>query len=58
MKKLSLVVPVYFEQECINQFLAETIPVLNGLNYEWEIVFIDDGIRCFNNVFGGTIILF
>lgn len=44
MKKLSLVVPVYFEQECIEQYLKETIPALNGLkNYEWEIVFIDDG---------------
>lgn len=44
MQKLSLVVPVYFEQDCIDQYLAETIPVLNGLsNMDWEIVFVDDG---------------
>ena len=43
MKKLSLVVPVYFEEDCIAQFLKETIPVLKGLGMGWEIVFIDDG---------------
>lgn len=45
MKKLSLVVPVYFEEECINQFIDETIQVLNNLNMDWEIVFIDDGSK-------------
>ena len=43
MKKLSLVIPVYFEEECITQFLLETKPVLESTGYEWEIVFIDDG---------------
>ncbi len=40
---LSLVVPVYFEQECIEQFIAESTAELekHGLNY--EIVFVDDG---------------
>jgi len=42
-KKLSLVVPVYFEEECILQFIKETEVVLNTLNLEYEIVFIDDG---------------
>jgi glycosyltransferase involved in cell wall biosynthesis len=41
--KLSLVVPVYFEEECIIQFLNETIPVLEAIKMDWEIVFIDDG---------------
>jgi dolichol-phosphate mannosyltransferase len=45
MKKLSLVVPVYFEEECIQQYLSETIPVLEKLQMEWEIVFIDDGSK-------------
>jgi glycosyltransferase involved in cell wall biosynthesis len=45
MKKLSLVVPVYFEEECIQQYLYETIPVLEKLQMEWEIVFIDDGSK-------------
>lgn len=45
MKKLSLVVPVYFEEECIAQYLNETIPVLENLSMEWEIVFVDDGSK-------------
>ena len=46
MKKLSLVVPVYFEEDCIGQYLKETIPVLENIpNIDWEIVFIDDGSR-------------
>ncbi len=45
MKKLSLIVPVYFEEDCINQYLFETIPVLDNIEMEWEIVFIDDGSK-------------
>ena len=43
MKKVSLIVPVYFEQECIAQFIKETTDVLHTINYDYEIVFIDDG---------------
>ncbi len=44
MKKLlSLVVPVYFEEQCIARFIAETSDVLRTLPVEYEIVFIDDG---------------
>lgn len=42
-EKLSLVVPVYFEQECIAQFIKETTEVLARISMEYEIVFIDDG---------------
>lgn len=42
-KTLSLVVPVYFEEECIQQFINETQAVLVTLPLEYEIVFIDDG---------------
>jgi len=42
-KKLSLVVPVYYEQECIHQFIKETTAVLVTLAFDYEIVFIDDG---------------
>jgi dolichol-phosphate mannosyltransferase len=42
-KLLSLVVPVYFEEECIQQFIDETRPVLEALALDFEIVFIDDG---------------
>jgi len=42
-KTLSLVVPVYFEQECVQQFINETRAVLETLPLDYEIVFIDDG---------------
>ena len=46
MKKLlSLVVPVYFEQEVILQFLKETKIVLDQLDYDYEYVFVDDGSK-------------
>ncbi len=44
MDKLSIVVPVYFEEAVINRFLHETREVLNpmsGISYEY--VFVDDG---------------
>ena len=42
-EKLSLVVPVYFEEECVIQFIKETTSTLAQLDVDWEIVFIDDG---------------
>lgn len=45
MEKLSLVVPVYFEEDCIEQYIKETIPVLQSLQMDWEIVFVDDGSK-------------
>ena len=43
MKKLSLVVPVYYEQEVILQFLKETKEELDRLPIVYEYVFVDDG---------------
>ncbi|MDI1235284.1 MAG: glycosyltransferase family 2 protein [bacterium] len=43
MNLLSVVVPVYFEEECINQFITETTLALDNLDINWEIIFIDDG---------------
>lgn len=40
---LSLVVPVYFEEDCIQQFIDETTDVLHREQQAYEIVFIDDG---------------
>ena len=42
-EKLSLVVPVYFEEECVIQFIKETTSTLAQLDVDWEIIFIDDG---------------
>lgn len=44
-KTLSLVVPVYFEQDCIEQFISETQAVLATLPLRYEIVFVDDGSK-------------
>lgn len=41
--KLSLVVPVYFEEEVISQFILETTVELVGLSIDYELIFIDDG---------------
>lgn len=40
---LSLVVPVYFEEECIQQFIDETQSVLKKHDIRHEYVFVDDG---------------
>jgi polyisoprenyl-phosphate glycosyltransferase len=45
MKKLSLVVPVYYEQEVILQFLKETKEELEKLPIAYEYVFVDDGSK-------------
>jgi dolichol-phosphate mannosyltransferase len=44
-KLLSLVVPVYYEEEVILQFLKETKEVLDKLPYDYEYVFVDDGSK-------------
>ena len=40
---LSLVVPVYYEEECIARFIEECRSVLDPLSITYEIVFCDDG---------------
>ncbi len=45
MKKLSLVVPVYYEQEVILQFLKETKEELEKLPITYEYIFVDDGSK-------------
>ena len=42
---ISLVVPVYFEEECILQFIKEVNEVFTGLPYDHEFVFVDDGSK-------------
>jgi polyisoprenyl-phosphate glycosyltransferase len=44
-KKISFVVPVYFEEDCILHFIAEVELVMAQTNYVYEFVFIDDGSR-------------
>ncbi len=44
-KILSLIVPVYFEEDCIEQFIMETGDILKTLDMDYEYVFIDDGSK-------------
>ena len=45
LPELSIVVPVFNEEETIPLFLETVRPLLNDLDLTWEIVFIDDGSR-------------
>jgi len=43
MKQISIVVPVFNEEENINFFYQEVCKYLETLNYAFELVFVDDG---------------
>lgn len=43
MKKISIVVPVYNEEENIEYFYQEICAEMNKLKYSFELVFVDDG---------------
>lgn len=46
MKKISVVVPMYFEEEVANECYNRTKRTLNTLeNYEYEIIFVNDGSK-------------
>ncbi len=40
---LSIIVPVYNEQDSLRQLYEEIRQVMAGLSLEWELVFVDDG---------------
>ncbi len=43
--KISFVVPVYNEEKELKPFYEKVIPVVNGLNCEYEMIFVDDGSK-------------
>lgn len=43
MKLISIVVPVFNEQENINVFYQEVCKYMEPLNYPFELIFVDDG---------------
>jgi glycosyltransferase involved in cell wall biosynthesis len=46
MKKISLVVPAYNEEQTMQPFYAQLMQTLATLpTYAWEIVFVNDGSR-------------
>ncbi len=42
-KSLSVVIPVFNEEENIDALCSKTIAALNQLGHPWEVIFIDDG---------------
>lgn len=44
-KLISIIVPVYNEEENVPIFYAEVKKVLDKISYDWEIIFINDGSR-------------
>jgi len=43
MKRISIVVPVFNEQENVNVFYQEVCKYMNPLGYSYELIFVDDG---------------
>ena len=44
MKKVSLVIPMYYEEEVAQECYERVVTVLKKLeNYEYEIIFVNDG---------------
>ncbi len=44
-QKLSLLVPIYNEADVIDNFFVRVQPVLEGLEFEWEVICVNDGSR-------------
>ncbi|MBR2214643.1 MAG: glycosyltransferase family 2 protein [Selenomonadaceae bacterium] len=45
MKKISLVVPVYNEEDNIEHFTAKVKEVMSAQKYDYELIFVDDGSK-------------
>ena len=46
MKKISLIVPCFNEEDTVDAFYKKTVEVWQKLNqYELEIVYVDDGSK-------------
>lgn len=43
--KLSIVIPVFNEEETLELLFDALIQALSGKNFSWEVVFVDDGSR-------------
>ena len=45
MPKYSLVVPAYNEEKALPLFYEAVVPVMESLNEDFEMIFINDGSR-------------
>ena len=43
--KISIVVPMYNEEQVANEFYRRTTNVLNNLPFDYEIIIVNDGSR-------------
>ena len=44
MKKISIIIPVYNEEEALPHLIKRLIPIIDDIiDYEFEILFVDDG---------------
>ena len=43
--RLSVVIPVYNEEETLDLLFESLNKALGGVDYSWEVVFVDDGSR-------------
>ena len=43
--KLSIAVPVYNEEQNLPELLDQVLTALLGVNYDWDITFVDDGSK-------------
>lgn len=43
LESVSVVIPVYNDQEVLNELYRRCEPVLNRLSDNWDIIFVDDG---------------
>ena len=44
-KKVSVVIPVYNEQESIPHLAKRLLPIMKGMDRPWEVLFINDGSK-------------
>ena len=42
-KMVSVVVSVYNEEKALEKFYSETVRILKGISWDWELVFVNDG---------------
>ena len=45
MKQISIIITCYNEEESIPIFYEETTKILSSINYEYELLFINDGSK-------------
>ena len=46
MKKISLVIPMYYEEQVAEECYKRVTKVMQNLNdYDYEIIFVNDGVR-------------